>query len=111
MNTDQLYKFVMEDTIAIDGSDKYLGANIYGLFCSMVQISGGSRVCQPLILKQKPIIWPGFVENCLKMKEIGPRRGSASLAVPLDPPMQIALQRHGENYFLRCLEEYICIIE
>ena len=28
-----------------------------------------------------------FAENCMKMKEIGPREG-ASLASSLDPPMQ-----------------------
>ena len=28
-----------------------------------------------------------FPENCMKMKEIGPRGGRVSLAPPLDPPM------------------------
>ena len=30
-----------------------------------------------------------FPQNCMKMKEIGPR-GRASLAPPLDPPMHMA---------------------
>ena len=34
---------------------------------------GFPRRRQPLILEQKPTIWQDFAENCIKMKEIGPR--------------------------------------
>ena len=64
----------MEDTIAIDGADKYFCANIYILFhgTDKWRIQGVSTPD----FEAKPIIWPGFVENCMKMKEIGPRRGA-----------------------------------
>ena len=33
------------------------------------------------------IVFQIFAENCMKIKEFGPRVGGASLAPPLDPPM------------------------
>ena len=37
---------------------------------------------------KEAIIWPFPPQNCMKLKEFGPR-GRASLAPPLDPPMHI----------------------
>ena len=34
-----------------------------------------------------------FAENCMKMKEFGPRRGCTSVTPPLDPPMLLIKQR------------------
>ena len=50
---------------------------------------GGSH--EPLDLRQNPIyvlFGKIFAENCMKMKEFGPRGGSAPLAPPLDRPMR-----------------------
>ena len=39
---------------------------------------------------RQPISWPIFSENCMKMKKFWARRGGrASLAPPLDPPLQV----------------------
>ena len=36
------------------------------------------------------MILPNFLKNCLKLKEFGPPGGRASLAPPLDPPLQVS---------------------
>ena len=41
---------------------------------------------------RQPIIWPFFPENCMKMKKFWARGGRASLAPPLDPPLQCATE-------------------
>ena len=40
--------------------------------------------CQPF--------WQPFCQDCIKMKEIGPKRGRVSLTPSLDPPL-----KHGEG--------------
>ena len=41
-----------------------------------------------------------FAENCMKMKEFGPRGGRASLAPPLDPPMCLVLMTEMDLFTL-----------
>ena len=49
-------------------------------------VSGGSRICQPLNLGQKPIICQDFCRKLHENERNWTERG-ASLASPLDPPM------------------------
>ena len=71
----------------------------------MSDISGGSRISQSEGAKLKvgcqPIIWPKFVENCMKMKEIGPRARDTRLKfyyvdVSLDMMVHIMLSDTGD---------------
>ena len=52
-------------------------------------ISGGSRIsqtgrCQPLSLEQNLLFDKTFIENCMKMKEIGPK--GEEVLIPSAPP-------------------------
>ena len=39
---------------------------------------------------RQPVIWPIFPENCMRMKKFWAGGGRASLAPPLDPPLETA---------------------
>ena len=71
----------------------------------VVDNSGGSRI-SPRRGRQLPggggrshTILPYFPKNCMKLKEFGPRGGRASLAPPLDPPLDNVL---NSKLFTRC---------
>ena len=66
----------------------YVDTHILDVLCFTYNCSGGSRIF-PMGVRQLPkvLFFFNFVpENCMKMKEFEPPVG-ASLAPPLDPPM------------------------
>ena len=74
-----------------------------------IQNSDGSRI---FLKGEAPtpkvgLFFQLFAENCMKMKEFGPR--GASLVPPLDPPMQNALWTFAVSlrYLLFSVERYI----
>ena len=65
---------------------------------TIIQNSGGSRI-SPRRGRQLPrgrqhTILTKFPKKCMKLKEFGPPWGGASLAPPLDPPLQNGIKRN-----------------
>ena len=62
-------------------------------WCACTQISGGSRIFLGggAPTPKVSVLTYFFAEKCMKMKEFGPQ-GGASLASPLDPPLQMVVQ-------------------
>ena len=64
---------------------------------------------QPLNLGQKAIIWQDFTENCMRMKEIGPRGGMCPWRSPWIRQCLLLpgkLTEGGNGYLL--LEQTLC---
>ena len=60
-----------------------------------MSISGGSRIFQRGVCQLPKVLlfFNFFVENCMKMKEFGPRGGVPG--APLNPPMSIENNTHN----------------
>ena len=51
--------------------------------------AGGGGGANPKGGDTDPLLYKRFGENCMKMKEIGPRSGDTFLTALSDPPLQI----------------------